>query len=99
MNSMEQKKWVDEQKYRLERKLSNHYERMTVHEKQCFRTSNGIIFSVVFFPKDRAFVLEYADNQSEAERNLFEDGDWFSLNEMDEETLFRKMVKEIESQS
>ena len=42
----------------------------------------------------RAFVIEWAGSRGEAEKNMFEDGDLFFLEDPDE-TILRAVQKEI----
>ncbi|MGN0409296.1 MAG: hypothetical protein ACI4E3_02690 [Candidatus Fimousia sp.] len=43
-----------------------------------------------------AIVIEYAETIEEAEKNMFEDGDLFYLDELDENQMFEQMIREIE---
>ena len=45
----------------------------------------------------KAIVVEYALSETEVKKNLFEDGDLFYLNELDEEQMLQVMIQEIEA--
>ena len=76
--------------------LSDRYDKRVINDKDCFLLPNGVLISLGGFPDFGAIVVEYAENFEEAKLNRFEDGDLFYLEEMDEETMFRAMLREIE---
>lgn len=43
-----------------------------------------------------AIVIEHAFSETEAKKNVFEDGDLFYIDELTEEEMFNEMIKEIE---
>lgn len=43
-----------------------------------------------------AIVLEHAFSKTEVEKNMFEDGKLFYMEEMNEKEMFEKMIEEIE---
>lgn len=96
MSLMEQKRETKKRRSNLETRFSQRFEKLYIHDNLCFRKPDGIIFSVCSFPDEGAMVIEYAENFQDAILNRFEDGDRFYLEEMDEETMFRNMLREIE---
>ena len=42
-----------------------------------------------------ALVLEHASSEDEMKKNLFEDGDLFYMDKMNEEQMFNAMIEEI----
>lgn len=54
----------------------------------------GRYLKLTFINQLKSFVIEYADSYDEAKKNLFEDGDLYSIT-MDEEELISKMRNEI----
>lgn len=54
----------------------------------------GRYFKISFINQLKSFVIEYADSYNEAIKNLFEDGDLYSIT-MDEEELISKIRDEI----
>ena len=93
---MEQKSKINERKNSLEEKLSKRFEHLKIREKHCFRKTDGTFFFLSKFPGEDALVIEYAENYDEALLYRFEDGDRFYLENMDEETMFQSMLREIE---
>lgn len=80
----------------LESRLGEKYEKVEINGENCFRTNKGEIIHLVGFKKWEAIVVEYAKTQEAAERNVFEDGDLFYMDELDEKQMFEAMIKEIE---
>ncbi|MNB92655.1 hypothetical protein D3C75_397600 [compost metagenome] len=56
--------------------------------------SEGQYLKLTFLNKLKSYVIEYADSYDEAKKNLFEDGDLFSIS-MDEDELISKIRNEI----
>lgn len=96
MNLTEQKRLLEKRRSDFEERFSQLYEQTSFWGYLCFRKADGGIFSLCSFPNDLALVIEHAENQQEAELNRFEDGDLFYLEDMDEETMFQAMLREIE---
>lgn len=96
MNSMEQKNQMNERKNNLVQRLSQRFEQLTVRENRCFRKNDGVIFQLSKFPGVDAFVIEYAESYEDALLYRYEDGDLFYLKDMDEDSMFEAMVREIE---
>ena len=94
MSLTEQKR---KKKSDLDLRFSERFEQMVIHNTLCFRKPDGGLFRVCPFPGEGALVIEYAENDREAELNRFEDGDLFYLEDMDEETMFQAMLNEISS--
>ena len=86
---------VIDQISKLEKTLAQQYPQVFISGKFCFMKPTCEIFSLQKFPGEDAIVVEYAANYAEATLNRFEDGDRFYLDEMDEETLIRCILQEI----
>lgn len=93
--SMKRKQKCNALVTRLNSHMSERYVGVIINGEQCFKTKNGCIFHVEKFPGSPAIVIEYAENEEEAKKNLFEDGDLFYPDEMTEEELIEAMIKEI----
>ena len=65
--------------------------------RPCFEC-DGLYFKIDTMGADfDGVVVEYADGAGEAEHNLFEDGDLFSVSEYeDDEKMIADVIKEIE---
>lgn len=92
---MRQQSRVIDRINRLEKTLAQQYPQVFISGRLCFMKPIGEIFSLQQFPGADAIVVEYAANCAEAALNRYEDGDRFYLDEMDEETLFRRILQEI----
>lgn len=78
-------------------RLQNRYSPIVVNESVCFVTDDGKIFQIVCLKDFKVFVIGYADTMEEAEKNFFEDGDLFYMDEFSsEDEMFAAMIKEIE---
>ena len=80
----------------IEKRFSERYETRLIENRQCFLRPDGVLFALDFLGAYGALVVEYAESVEEAKLNRFEDGDLFYLEEMDEDTMFRAMIQEIE---
>lgn len=80
----------------LENRLKNRYEQIEVNNRNCFLLENGEIIQLTGLKSFGAIVIEYAETMEEAEKNMFEDGDLFYLDELDENQMFEQMIREIE---
>ena len=80
----------------LEKRFSERYETHLIENRQCFLRPDGMLFALDYLGPYGALVIEYAESIEEAKLNRFEDGDLFYLEEMDEDTMFRAMIQEIE---
>lgn len=88
MNSMELKN-------RLDHLLAESFGQTVVNSKSYYIRPDGVVFAICLLPKDKAFVVEYADSIEDANLFRFEDGDLFYYEEMDEDTLLRSIISEI----
>ena len=95
MTQTETKSKLLERSKALECRFEIQFEKKIINERVCFSRQDGVIFSIGTLLPFCALVVEYADSAEEAKRNLFEDGDLFYLEEMDEETMFQGMIQEI----
>lgn len=57
-----------------------------------------LVTSLKFPNGDEAIVLESVDTLETAKRDIFEDGDLYYMDEMNEEEMFQAMLKEIENE-
>ena len=97
MTSKETKKKIKERCESLERRFGEIYERMPdISERKCFKVREDEIFMITGLEWAQAIVVEHADSEEEARKNLFEDGDLFYLEELDEEQMLQEMIREIE---
>lgn len=97
MDSMEQKKKIDERIASLEQRMKEHYEIIfEVLGKKCFKARDNEFFMLTRLSWANAIVIEHAETEHEAKKNMFEDGDLFYMDELDEDAMFEEMRKEIE---
>lgn len=96
MTPREMKFQIKERSKSLEIRFERVYEKMEIGEWTCFVRSDGSLFTLDYLLPYGALVIGYADNEAEAKLNRFEDGDLFYLEDMDEETMFEAMLREIE---
>lgn len=82
----------------LNERLSQKFERIMINETVCFLLKSGEVCRLDSLGEEfNALVIEYADNLDLAKRNIFgEDGDLFYMDELDEDTMYRAMIREIE---
>ena len=88
MISTEKKKKIDERCKALEKEFERRYKCFAVREDEFFIVS-GLSWA-------NAIVLEHAFSKTEVEKNMFEDGKLFYMEEMNEKEMFEKMIEEIE---
>lgn len=83
---------------RLNERLSERYESATINGTKCFLMKDGGICRLDSIGREyNALVIEYADSFELAKKNIFgEDGGLFYLDEMDEDEMFKAMIREIE---
>ena len=95
MSSTAAKNETIERRKKMEDRFSKVFEVLYINETLCFKKSDETIFSLCTFSGEAAIVIEYAENYDEAQINRFEDGDRFYLEDLDEETMYQKMLEEI----
>lgn len=95
MNLTEQKREINKRKDSLEQKLSQCFEKTQIRGKRYYRKNDGSVFTLSKFPGAYALVIEYAESYEDAVLYRLEDGDLFYLEDMDEETMFQRMIREI----
>lgn len=93
MSWMEQRRKIFN---KMSEQLARRYEKEIVKNQECFKHESGSFFRLFEFPGENALCIEYAESYEEAQKNRFEDGDRFYIDEMDEEKMFAAMIKEIE---
>lgn len=81
---------------KMNEQLTKLYEKVSVAGQECFRHESGMYFRLFEFPGSNALCIEYAENYEEAQKNRFEDGDLFYMDELSEDEMFNAMIKEIE---
>lgn len=79
----------------MENRLKKRYKTLTINDENCFLTEDGTILHLTGLKDFNAIVIEYALSEEEAKKNMFEDGDLFYLDEMNEEQMFGAMIEEI----
>lgn len=96
MTRMEMRSRIEDRIATLNDRLAKEYQKRTVRKREYFIRKDGFLFSLDYLLPYGAIVIEYAENESEAKLNRFEDGDLFYLEEMDEDAMFQAMLREIE---
>lgn len=79
----------------LETRFAQTFDVCVIRERTCFVRGDGAVFAVDAILPFGALVLEYADSVEQAEQNIFEDGDLFYLEEIDEDAMYQSMLREI----
>lgn len=96
MNLMERKKNINDRVANLEQRIREHYNiAFQLSGKDCFTTGNDEFFMLTGLSWANAVVVEYAESEQEAKKNIFEDGDLFYVEELDENEMFDAIIKEI----
>ena len=80
----------------IKTKLSGQYEQEDINGNICFKNKNGMYFRLFEFPGENALCIEYAENKKDAASNMFEDGDRYYIDELNEYQMYEAMIKEIE---
>lgn len=80
----------------LEKELKKIYKAVDVNSENCFEKKTGEIFHVFGIKEFNALGIEYAENMNEAKKNLYEDGDLFYIDDMNEAEMLEAMIREIE---
>lgn len=91
--------WMEQRNATLNKineRLTKLYPKVSVAGQECFRHESGMYFRLFEFPGSNALCIEYAENDAEAQKNRFENGDRFFLQEFSEDEMFEEMIKEIE---
>lgn len=97
MNLTEKKKKIDDRTFNLEQQLEKKYKKVfDIFGKKCFKAREDEFFSLTRLQWANAIVVEHAFSLEEAKKNMFEDGDLFYLDELNEEQMLEKMIEEIE---
>ena len=83
---------------KIENRVAAKYKMFQLHGKRAYALPDGEIIRVCHFISFKAYVIEYAENMEEAEKEWFEDGKVFYPEDyIDEEMLIEDIIKEIES--
>ncbi len=81
----------------LEKHLAERYEQLSIGHRTCFRLTDGSIIALDSISCFHAVVVEYAKDLSDANKNLFEDGDPFPIHQYSEDALLKSILAEIEA--
>ncbi len=81
----------------LEKSLAERYAVVFIGEKKCFRLSDGTVISLDCIFSRNAVVVEYAGDEDAAARHQFEDGDWFFVEQLGIDALWKAILDEIEA--
>lgn len=96
MISTEKKKKINERCKALEKEFETRYKKETeVRGKKCFIVREDEFFIISGLNWANAIVLEHI-LKNRSEKNMFEDGKLFYMEEMSEKEMFEKMIEEIE---
>lgn len=79
----------------LEKRLESIYEMRQINDRLCFVRPDGSLITLDYIFSFGAVVVGYADNEAEARLNRFEDGDPFSIEELDEDAMFQAILHEV----
>lgn len=97
MTDMETRSRIMERVEKLESRFEERYGLFSkTEEKKCFYVNDEEYFMVTGLASLGGIVIEHALSKREAERNMFEDGDLFYMDELDEDAMFEAMIREIE---
>lgn len=97
MISKEMKKKIEERCEALERRFEKKYEQASeVLGQKCFEPREDEFFVVTGLGWANALVLGHASSENEAKKNMFEDGDLFYMDDMNEDEMYEAMIEEIE---
>lgn len=80
---------------KLENRLSAEYEQIEVTGEKCFLLSSGTVAHLIAFMEWRAVAVEYAESIEAAQKNMFEDGDLWPIDEMTEDEIYESIIEEI----
>lgn len=82
----------------LEKELKKRFNEVEINGETCFLKETGEVFHVDDMGGEfDAIVIEYAQNEAEANLGRYEDGDPFYMDEMDEAEMLDAILKEIDS--
>lgn len=80
----------------LKRELDKRYSTKIIRGERCYLGPHDKYFIPTLLPSWGTIVIEYAHGIREAVLNQYEDGDMFYLEELDNDTLLREVLQEIE---
>ena len=97
MEWMESKLKIETRADALNARFAEKFKSIQIGSRMFFLSSDGVtLFSLDCLGPCGALVIEYAADYDEAAANRLEDGDLFYLDELDEESMFQAMLREIE---
>lgn len=80
----------------INNRFAERFQTVQVGSRAFFLGPDGVsLFALDYLDPYGALVVEYAEDYDEALADRLEDGDLFYLDEMDEETMFQAMIREI----
>ena len=65
----------------VERKFSSEYKMKTINGQNCFISESGTIFYFGVLKEFRTLIVLYAENMEEAQKNKFDEGDQFDIDQ------------------
>lgn len=80
---------------KLETRLSNEFEELDINGLKCFLLPSGEVVNLVLFNNCKAVAGQYAQSIEDAQKNLFEDGRRFFIEEMTEEEILCALLQEM----
>ncbi|MCD7893243.1 MAG: hypothetical protein LUG60_06005 [Erysipelotrichaceae bacterium] len=101
MNTIDQRKInnMENALLYITEKFNKIYSTQNIGNRKCFINNNSVLFNVDMLKSDGAFVVEYANNITEAKHNMFEDGDLFFLEDYNSlDNLIEAMCTEINNE-
>lgn len=81
----------------IEEELSKRFDNTEISGRRCFVTDGG--YYRIDHMCGNTLIVEYAENESEYEKNRFEDGDTFDINYFENDDILQCILKDIEIQT
>lgn len=98
MTETEKKSNRSKRKLTLEQELAKWFTEIEINGELCFTNGAGKVFRVdVIGGEYDAIVIEYAENEHEANLGRYEDGNLLFMDEMDEAEMLDAILKELDS--
>ena len=95
MTQKEMKCQLEERRKALESRFETMFKKQIINGWTCFARPDGSFFTLDYIIPFEALVIGYAENEQDVNLNRFEDGDLFYMEDMDEETMYQDMLREI----
>lgn len=98
MTDLEMKKKINDMKVNIEACMAERYEQVfDIQGQKCFKAEGRGFFLITGLSWAKALVVEHAETEEDARKNMFEDGDLFYIQDMNEKEIIQGMIREIES--